>query len=249
MSRVLIEACVDNIESAVLAQAAGADRIELCSALLEGGLTPSYGLIKQAKQKLSIPIHVLIRPRRGDFLYSNSELELMKEDIAICQELGIEGVVFGVLRKNATVNLEENKKLLVAARGMKTSFHRAFDMLCQASTDLEKLIELGFDKVLTSGQASTAEQGSDNLKKLIEQADNRISIIAAGGINANNVAKIVSQTGVREVHASARAKSKSKMLYKNPQATISASYFPDEYEQFSLSAKKIKDIHNSLANL
>jgi len=246
MTKIIFEACVDNIESAVLAQTAGADRIELCSALLEGGLTPSYGLIKQAKEKLSIPIHVLIRPRRGDFLYSASELELMKEDIAICQKLGLDGVVFGVLTQAASVDFAANQDLLRHSKAMTTTFHRAFDMLEQPFSELEKIIELGFDKVLTSGQASSAEQGSENLKKLLAQAANRISIIAAGGINADNVVKIVNQTGVAELHASARAKSKSKMLHQNPKATISTSYFPDEYEHFTLDAKKLWDIKNSL---
>ncbi len=246
MKRLILEACVDNIESAINAQKSGADRIELCSALLEGGLTPSLGLIKAAKAELDIPIHVLIRPRRGDFLYSPREINIMKEDIDFCRNLGIDGVVFGVLNADASINIEANKELLGYCTGMKTTFHRAFDMLSESSVALEQLIDLGFDKILTSGQVCSAEQAGDSLKSLVVQADNRISIIAAGGINTANIVKIVNQTGVGEVHASARAQSQSKMLYQTPNANISADYFPNEFEHYSLQPENLRNIRISL---
>ncbi len=249
MKKIIIEACVDNIESALAAQIAGADRIELCSALLEGGLTPSMGLIKQVKQKLDIPIHVLIRPRRGDFLYSDSEIEVMKEDIAFCRQLGIDGVVFGVLKQDASINLKANTELLGFSIGMKTTFHRAFDMLKEPFMALEQIIELGFDKILTSAQGQTASESGNGLKKLVEKAAKRIDIIAAGGVNSGNVAKLVQDTGVSEVHASARAKTKSKMLYQNSKAKISAVYYPNEFEHYGLSPHNLTAIKDSLANL
>lgn len=246
MHKIIVEACVDNIESAIQAQDAGADRIELCSALLEGGLTPSFGLIKLVKEKLNIPIHVLIRPRRGDFLYSQNELGIMKEDIKFCQQIGLTGVVFGVLNKDSSLNLKANQELLNYSKNMTTTFHRAFDMLADPFMALEQLIELGFDKILCSGQNSIKKEPEEIVRELVKKAHKRIDIIVAGGINALNVTKIVSQTGVGEVHASARAKSKSKMSQQNFKAEISASYLPNEFEHYSLSPQKLSRICDSL---
>jgi len=149
MGKIIVEACVDNIESALAAEAAGADRVELCSALLEGGLTPSYGLIKATRKYLHIPIHVLIRPRRGDFLYSSKELEVMKDDIEFSKDLGIDAVVFGVLNQAAEVDIEAVQALKKKAEGMKTTFHRAFDMLSKPQKALKEIMALGFDSAST----------------------------------------------------------------------------------------------------
>ena len=249
MRKIIVEACVDNIESAVSAQAAGADRVELCSALLEGGLTPSYGLIKAAKKYLDIPIHALIRPRRGDFLYSQKELEIMQDDIEFCQDLGIDAVVFAALTENAEVDIKALNNLQIAGGQMKTTFHRAFDMLSHPIEAIEKIIDLGFDSILTSGFKNSAENSLEELSEVVKAARGRIEIIAAAGINERNVVRIVKQSGVGAIHASARAKSKSKMRRAKSQISLSAAYYPTEDEHYMLSPKNIKSIRLELENL
>ena len=246
MGKIIVEACVDNIESALAAEAAGADRVELCSALLEGGLTPSYGLIKATRKYLHIPIHVLIRPRRGDFLYSSKELEVMKDDIEFSKDLGIDAVVFGVLNQAAEVDIEAVQALKKKAEGMKTTFHRAFDMLSKPQKALKEIMALGFDSVLSSGLGGSAEASTNTLAELVNAADGKIEIIAAAGINHKNVVKIVRQSGVGAVHASARAKSKSKMSRAKSQVSLSAAYYPSEDEHYMLSHDNMETLIKEL---
>ncbi len=211
------EICANSVESCLAAQAGGANRVELCAGIPEGGTTPSYGDIKMAREHLNkTRLHVIIRPRGGDFLYSPLDIKCMLADIDICQQLGVDGVVFGCLTKDGGIDIENNQLLLSHAKGMSTTFHRAFDRCKNPFEALEQLIELGFDRILTSGQQPTAEQGIEMLKQLQDRAQGRINILAGCGINETNIAHIAQCTLVKEFHFSARESVYSQMEYHNP---------------------------------
>jgi len=201
---MLLEICASSLTSAINAQAGGAQRIELCCNLEQGGLTPSAATIQLARKKLSIDIFVLIRPRIGDFTYSEMEFEQMKADILFCKKLGIDGVVFGILDKQQTIDVARNKILVDLAKPMQTTFHRAFDCLANPMDGLEKVIDLGFDRILTSGLAPTAIQGQVLLGELIQQATDRIIILPGSGLNSQNMISFLLATAAKEVHASAK---------------------------------------------
>ena len=199
---VLREACVNSYTEAKLAQEKGANRIELCDNLAQGGTTPSYGTIEACIKKLSIPTSVMIRPN-GDwnFIYTLDEVEIMLKDIGICKNLGADGVVFGVLTKDKDIDIPIVKKLVEAARPLKVTFHMAFDNIKgDKQSALEALITLGITRVLTKGFEKNAIEGKDNLKKMVEWGKGRITIIAGGGVNSENYKEIAEYTGVKEVH-------------------------------------------------
>ena len=201
----LFEICANGVESCLAAQAGGADRVELCAGIPEGGTTPSYGEIKQARQLLTTTrLHVIIRPRGGNFVYSPMEIERMLTDIRIARELGADGVVFGCLTADGDIDAALNSKLMQEAQGMSTTFHRAFDRVRNPEQALEQIIDLGFDRILTSGLAPTAEAGIPLLRRLNEQADSRIILMAGCGVNENNIARIHRETSIHEFHFSAR---------------------------------------------
>ncbi|WP_373777757.1 copper homeostasis protein CutC [Glaesserella sp.] len=206
-----IEICVDNIESLITANQFPINRIELCAALSVGGITPNYGFIKQAQRYSSVPLMLMIRPRAGDFLYGESEVEIMLEDIAVAKEFGIQGVVFGALIANGEIDLKTTTKLVEASRGMEIIFHRAFDLCHNPFLALEQLIELGCHRILTSGQQPTAFEGITTIQQLVQQAQGRIHIMAGCGVNAGNVKQIIQQTGVSDIHFSAKGQRKSAM--------------------------------------
>jgi copper homeostasis protein len=191
---------VGDLESALAAEQGGADRVELCDNLSVGGTTPSAGMIAEACRRLTIPVHVLIRPRAGDFVPSLAELAAMNFDIEMARTLGAVGVVFGVLRTDATIDRDQTAVLLELARPMSVTFHKAFDQTREPEQALETLIALGVDRVLTSGGRPTALEGMDTLKRLVALARGRISILAGGQLAADNLETIIVATGVREVH-------------------------------------------------
>lgn len=200
-----MEVCVDNIQSAVNAAAGGASRIELCSALSEGGLTPSLGFFKIVKQVISIPIFVMLRPRRGmDFVYSEEEIKSMMYDALEFRKAGADGFVFGILHENGTVNSPACTEILKIVNPLPTTFHRAFDCVSDPFESLMKIVELGFHRVLTSGQRKTAMEGLETIKRLIGVANDRIIIVPGAGVNENNAYDILSYTGAREIHGSVR---------------------------------------------
>lgn len=199
---MLLEICANSYQSAKNAQDAGAHRIELCQELSVGGITPSYGLLKQVRDTLSIPVFVLIRPRSGNFVYTEDELDIMKQDIQLCKDLGFQGIVSGVLNTDNTIDLKRTKELVELSRPLSFTFHRAFDCVKNPEEALEQLINLGIERVLTSGLQPSAEKGINTLKKLNEKAKERITILAVGGINQNN-AKRFKEIGLKEIHASA----------------------------------------------
>ena len=200
MSEILLECCVGSVESAVNAELGGAGRVELCSALELGGVTPSSAAIRLARERIDIPLFVLIRPRGGDFHYSPVEVEVMKTDIAAARDLGADGIVLGILRKDGNVDVERTAELIEAAGGASITFHRAFDSTPDPLAALETLRELGVNRVLTTGGARRAEEGLAGLGKLVEAAAGRIGILPGGGINHENCRQVVEQTGAREIH-------------------------------------------------
>ena len=213
----MVEVCANGVESCIAAQEGGADRVELCAGIPEGGTTPSYGEIKVARRVLTTTrLHVIIRPRGGDFLYTDLEVERMAEDIAVCRQLGVDGVVFGCLNADGTFDLEKNRYLMECSRGMSVTCHRAFDRAVNPEQALEDVIALGFDRILTSGQQPKAEQGIDLLAKLNRQADGRIILMAGSGVTEQNIRRIHEATGLTEFHFSGRESFGSAMQYVNP---------------------------------
>ena len=213
----LVEVCANGVESCIAAQEGGADRVELCAGIPEGGTTPSYGEIKVARRVLTTTrLHVIIRPRGGDFLYSDLEVERMAEDIAVCRELGADGVVFGCLNADGTFDMEKNRYLMECSKGMSVTCHRAFDRAANPEQALEDVIALGFDRILTSGQQPKAIQGADLLARLNRQAAGRIILMAGSGVTEQNIRQLREQTGLNEFHFSGREPFESAMQYVNP---------------------------------
>lgn len=217
---VLLEVCVDSIESALAAERGGAHRIELCSSLMEGGVTPSAGLISSIRRKLSIDVHVMIRPRGGDFSYSAEEFETMEQDVLTAKQLGANAVVFGFLTNDGDVDVSRTRHLVQTARPLKTTFHRAFDMSRDLSKSLADVIEAGADRVLTSGGEQSVEDGIPRIAKLVQAAGQRVAVMVGSGITESNVHRIIRETGVREIHASLRASVPSPMRYRNDKISM-----------------------------
>jgi len=237
-----IEIVVYNIDSAMKAQQGGADRVELCDNPGEGGTTPSYGTIELVRQHLNIDVYVMIRPRGGDFLYSFEEFHAMRKDIEACKRLSVDGVVFGILKPDGTLDKERCKKLITLARPMKVTCHRAFDMTCDPFQALEDCIEVGFDRILTAGQQMQASAGADGIAELIRRANNRIAIMPGSGVNEGTVQAIVSKTSATEIHFSATAFRESAMQYKNPNITGMGSEEGSEFSLRTVSAERIREI-------
>lgn len=226
-----IEICANSVESAIEAQRGGAYRVELCAGIPEGGTTPSYGEIKMARELLSIRLHVIIRPRGGDFLYTPLEQSIMLHDIDMARQLGADGVVFGCLTPDGDIDLPLMERLMKASEGMSVTFHRAFDMCRNPRKALEKIIALGCDRILTSGQQATAEKGISLLKELNVQADRRIIIMPGCGVNSDNIRKIAEETGASEFHFSGRSSIESKMNYRNPAVSMGGTVKIEEYSR------------------
>lgn len=240
---VQLEVCANSVASALAAQEGGAVRVELCENLEEGGTTPSYGQITMARRLLHIKLFVLIRPRSGDFLYSDLEFEIVKTDVRNCVEAGCDGVVIGILKADGSIDVERCTELVRLAKpyGLEVTFHRAFDMCADQYKALEEIIAMGCDRILTSGGRSTAMEGINILVHLGEQAAGRIAIMPGSGINNNNVADLVHFTKVTEVHSSARTRIPGKMEYKNDHILLSNG-FTDEFGIDVTDAKLVKSI-------
>lgn len=217
-----LEICANSIRSAIAAQKGGAHRIELCDNMAEGGTTPSYGLISLCKNLLSIPVFPIIRPRGGDFLYSNDEFEVMKADVINCREMGCEGVALGILNADGSVDINRCAELIALAKPMEVTFHRAFDRCNDLEKCLEDIIALGCQRILTSGGEVNAYDGISLLKKLVCQSGNRIAIMAGSGINATNIREIAMATGIQQFHSTAKSSVPSAMQYSRPGALAEA---------------------------
>ena len=239
---ILLEVCANSVSSALAAQNGGALRVELCENLQEGGTTPSFGQILMARKLLHIKLHVLIRPRGGDFLYNDNEYETMLADVRYCIESGCDGIVVGILNADGTVDKDRNREIVRMAKqwGLGITFHRAFDMCANQLQAMEDIIELGFERILTSGGKSTAMEGASIIANLVNKAANRIIIMPGSGINQNNVADLVKYTKVKEIHSSAKIPMQSKMEYKNDH--ILMGDFGEEYTFEQTDVEIVKGI-------
>lgn len=236
---MILEVCTSNYQSALNAQKAGAHRIELCSELAVGGITPSYGLLKKTIQNLKIQVFVLIRPRSGNFTYSEAEFEIMKQDLQMCKDLGCHGIVSGVLNPDNTIDIERTKALVALAHPLPFTFHRAFDWTPDPYKALTALKALKVNRVLTSGQANTAENGISLLKELKKQAHNELLILPGSGINPKNVL-IFKQAGFAEVHCSAVSKPDTTFVPPVPMNTPS---FLNDGQEMTSQLETIASIH------
>jgi len=219
-STVKIEICTNSVQSALAAQAGGADSVELCENLAEGGTTPGYGAISQTREALTIALYPIIRPRGGDFLYDTLDFEIMKKDIAICKQLGCDGVVFGILTADGKIDRERCKILAEIAGDMQLTFHRAFDLAVDPWEALEEIIDLGFKRILTSGGRNTAEEGASLIQQLVMKAEGRISIVAGSGVGVNNIAWLAEITRAKAFHARATRRIPSQMKFHKLHMTM-----------------------------
>lgn len=246
MDNYLFEICTNSVESCLAAQKGGANRVELCAAIPEGGTTPSYGEIVMARELLTIKLHVIIRPRGGDFFYSPLEIETMIKDIELCKKLHVDGVVFGCLNADGTINMDAMKKLMIASQGMSVTFHRAFDVCKDPLNAIEEIIALGCDRVLTSGQEKNAELGIPLLKNLEDRVNGRIKLLAGCGVNEQNINKIAAETGIREFHFSAREVIPSEMKFKRESVPMGGVISIDEFSKSVTTSKRVKDTISKL---
>lgn len=239
-SRILLEVCIDSVESAVAAQAGGADRVELCSALFEGGLTPSAGLLETVREQVRIHVAAMIRPRGGDFCYDATEVRVMERDIRRAKELGADVIVLGLLNPDGTVDRENTKKLMEAARPLPVTFHRAFDMAREPYEALDAVLELGAERLLTSGQEKSAVEGMDLIAELVRRAGDRLIVMPGGGVTERNLKKILAHTGAREIHGSASASKDSRMSYRNSRVFMGGQMGPPEYGNKVASLERVR---------
>lgn len=238
-SKILLEICADSIRSALSAEKGGADRIELCTALSEGGTTPSYGQIKFTVDNLSIPVNVLIRPRAGDFLYSDQEFQSMIYDIEFCKAAGASGIVAGILNNDGTIDAQRCSELIRLAKPMSFTFHRAFDMTGNLSEALETIVSIGTDRILTSGGSANVDEGLEMIAELNRLAAGRIKIMAGGGVNEKNAVSLI-ESGITEIHTSAREKFTGGMIYRNEKVSMHGGA-GEEYDLMFTSEKRVRN--------
>ena len=236
------EICANSAESCVAAQQGGAHRVELCASMPEGGTTPSWGEIRLARKLIDIRLHVIIRPRGGDFLYSPLEVDIM-------EEAGADGVVFGCLTPDGELDMPVMQRLMKAAEGMSVTFHRAFDYVARPAEVLEQLVELGVDRILTSGQQPSAPQGAELLAQLVKQAAGRIIIMPGCGVNESNIAELARKTGAAEFHFSARENRESRMRLRNPALSMGGAVQIDEYSHPVTTPERVRRTIESLTVL
>lgn len=236
----LLEVCCYSMECALEAQHRGADRIELCAAVQEGGLTPSLGVLKSVREAVTIPVHPIIRPRGGDFCYTAGEFAAMLDDVAAVKDLGFPGLVIGILDADGRVDRARMKKIMAAAGTLAVTFHRAFDMCANPRQASVELAELGVQRILTSGQQASAEKGISLIRELISQSDTPI-IMAGAGVRAANLPLFL-QAGVKEVHTSAGQWLPSPMRFRNPGLSMSTDAEADEYLRYAVNGEAVAEM-------
>jgi copper homeostasis protein len=229
MENVLLEICCGSLDDALEAEGGGADRVELCSALFLGGLTPSFGTIIEAKARLNIPIMVMIRPRGGGFCYTKAEMAVMEQDTVLAVERGADGIVFGILNQDGTIDLDRSKRILKLVGGRQAVFHRAFDVTPDPLKSLDQLVDLGVTRILTSGQEDTGPEGAPLIKRLIDYAGDRIEILPGGGIKPHNLQQMVQFTGCKQVHLAAFGVERDPSTQARPLVTFGgALHLPED---------------------
>jgi len=244
---VVLEICADSVESALAAERGGAHRIELCSNLVEGGVTPSAGLISTSRSKLAISLFVMIRPRGGDFCYSEDEFESMRRDVQTAKQLGADGIVFGILTEDGRVDVVRTRHLVELARPLQCTFHRAFDMSHDLERSLQEILEAGANRVLTSGGEQKVENGMEIIAGLIRASGGRIAVMAGGGITESNVHRIITHSGAREVHASVQAHRPSPMRHRNEKISMGLIK-GREYDRVVVLQTKVQRLLEAAAN-
>lgn len=244
-----LEICVDSVESAINAQIAGADRVELCDNLVEGGTTPSYGTIVSARSNLDIGLNVIIRPRGGDFLYSGLEYDIMRRDIEMCGECGVNGIVIGILNAGGTVDVERTARLVEFASPMAVTFHRAFDMCNDPVRGIEDIISTGAARVLSSGQKDKASDGIELLKQMVAIAGDRLIVMPGGGIDENDVAEIMSYTRVKEIHLTGRMIVDSAMIFRRSDVSMGGIPGIPEFSRKVADPVRIRNIRTILNSI
>ncbi|QHL86822.1 copper homeostasis protein CutC [Nibribacter ruber] len=244
-----LEICIDSVASAIAAEQGGAQRVELCDYLAGGGTTPSAGMISLVQESISLPVHVLVRPRRGDFLYSSAEVDIMKRDIQLCRELGVAGVVIGALTKDGDIDVASTQELIEAAGSLSITFHRAFDLTRDPFRALDQLLALNIDRLLTSGQQATALEGIPLLQQLQARAAGELIILPGSGITPENVLEIVTHTGVTEVHASVRRRVDGEMVFRKEHPPMSSHSPLSEFEQLVADEAQVRKIRQLLNEL
>ena len=240
-----IEACIGTLQSGLEAEKGGANRVELCDNLAEGGTTPSAALIQMTKERLKIPAAVMIRPRHGDFLYSDLEFEIMKKDIEFCKTVGVEAVVFGLLTPDGQIDCQRTMRLVESAGNMQVCFHRAVDLSRDYFEAIEQIINCGCTRILTSGGANKAVEGFENIRKAQELYGNKIEIMVGSGINAENVSKFHS-VGIRNFHLSGKVQIDSLMTYRKEGVSMGAISAEEEYKITQTDYRKIEEVKKVL---
>ena len=239
---IKIEVCAGSVESAIAAQEGSADRVELCENIYEGGTTPSAGSIMTARRYLTIGLNVMIRPRGGDFCGSDLEFEIMKKDVGVVKDLQADGIVFGILKQDGQVDLERSKIIIELARPLTVTFHRAFDMTPDPFRALDDCVNLGVDRILTSGQRNKAVEGADLIAELVKKAGDALTILVGSGVDEQNIAELIHKTGAQEFHVSGRKRVDSVMTYRNPNVSMGGIPNIPEYEYSVTDAERIKSI-------
>jgi copper homeostasis protein len=242
---VLVEIAVEGADGLIAAQNAGADRVELCASLLEGGLTPSAGMVRAAQEVARIPFFAMVRPRGGDFLYSDTEFATMLADVAMFKSMGVAGVVIGCLTIEGTIDEPRTRALVEAARPMQVTNHRAFDMTRDCEEAIEALVRCGVDRVLTGGRHKLAMEGIDTLTRTIAAARGRIRVVACGGLNRSNIAEVQRRTQANELHFGAPRVIDSPMRYRNPAINMGRT----SEREFSLTITDEASVRATIASL
>ena len=239
-TKIRMEACVESVEGVLAAQAGGADRIELCANLAEGGTTPSAGTLEQARKQATVDLNVMLRPRGGDFLYSELEYAVMLRDLEVAKGAGVAGVVVGMLSADGRIDLERTREFVRAARPLSVTFHRAFDMARDPFEALEDLASLGVERILSSGQQQSAWEGLELLSALVARARGRISVMPGGGITASNIKTILERSRATEVHVHPRVNCESGMQFRNPRCLFRSASGRSEFQRLETSRERMR---------
>ena len=247
-SEILIEVCCGSVDDAIEAERGGAGRVELNSSLFFGGLTPSLGSVIEAKKRLSVPVMVMIRPRGGGFCYTEAEMTVMEHDARLAIEHGADGLVFGILNEDGTIDEHRCRRIIELTRKRQAVFHRAFDVTPDPLEALDQLIELGFARILTSGQQKTVPEAVELIRELVDRADDRIEILPGGGIRRHNVRQIIEQTGVNQVHLSAFEQRTDPSAQNRPHITFGGALHPPEDRYDVVNHNAIRSISDLLSS-